>query len=186
MRRLSASLLILFAGAFTFAQTSSNQPTVLKHVPNFTNGQLFGNSQRLSSDFGCPVGFSASRQAPYEIITAGNAKQARPTQGLHLTLDNRNTPPIESIEVKVYATSQKSPYLPVGSQATETTSKTFELHRKPANTSLNEADVSMPLIGSLDWADLISITYADGTSWHTFANFKCRAVVPNLIMVGSR
>jgi hypothetical protein len=185
MRRLFASL-VLLASTVTLGQSSSNPPTVIKHVPNFTNGQLFANSQRLTSNFGCPVGFSASRQAPYEVMTAGNAKQSGPTQGLHLTLDDRNTPPIESIEVRVYATSQKSPYLPVGPQATETISKTFELHRKPANTSLNEANVSMPLIGSLDWADLISITYADGTSWHTFANFKCRAVVPNLILVGSR
>lgn len=186
MRRLSASLLILFAGASAFAQTSGNQPTVLKHVPDFTIGQLFANSQRLTSNFGCPVGFSASRQAPYQIMTAGYVKQSGPTQGLHLTLDNPNTPPIESIEVKVYATSQKSPYLPVGSQATESISKTFELHRRSPDTSLNQADVSMPLMGSMDWADLISITYADGTTWHTFANFKCRAILSNLLLVGSR
>jgi len=184
MRRLSASLLVLFAGTFTFAQTSSSPPTALKHVPNFTNGQLFGNAQRLPSNFGCPVGFTASRQAPVQMMTADGVW--RDSQSLHLTLDNRKMPAIESIEVKVYGTSQKSPYLPVSAQSTETVSKTFELHRTSASTSLNEADVSMHLMGSLDWADLISITYADGTSWHTIANFKCRAVPSNFLLVDNR
>jgi hypothetical protein len=186
MRRLSASLLILFAGTFTFAQTPSNPPAALKHIPNFTNGQISGNSQRLTSNFGCPIGFSASRQAPGQIMSAGDAGQSGPAQGLHLTLDNRNSPAIESIEVRVYGAAQKGPYLPVGTQFTDTVSKTFELHRTSGSTSLSEADVSMHLVGSLSWADLISITYADGTTWHTIANFKCRAVPSNFLLVGSR
>jgi hypothetical protein len=186
MRRLSASLLILFAGTLTFAQTSSNPPTALKPIPNFTNGQIFGNSGRLTSNFGCPVGFSASRQAPGQIISAGDARQSGPAQGLHLTLDNRNTPAIESIEVRVYGAAQRGPYLPAGTQFTDTVSKTFELHRMSGSTSLSEADVSMHLIGSLSWADLVSITFTDGTTWHPIANFKCRAIPSNFLLVGSR
>lgn len=186
MHRLTTSLLILFAGTFTFAQTSSNQPSVLKHAPNFTIGQLYGNYRGLPSNFGCPVGFTASRQATGQIMSAGDVGQSDPAQGLHLTLNNRNTPAIESIEVTVYGDAQKSPYLPVGTPFTDTVSKTFELHRTSADTSLTEAEVWMHLIGSLTRADLISITYADGTTWHATQNFKCRAIPSNLILVGSR
>jgi hypothetical protein len=44
----------------------------------------------------------------------------------------------------------------------------------------------MHLIGSLSWADLISITYTDGSIWRPTANLKCRAVPSNFLPVGSR
>jgi hypothetical protein len=171
MQRLS-SLLVLFAGALTFAQTPGNPLAIKK-------GDILAN-------FGCPVGFSASRQAPGQIMSADDARQSGPAQGLHLTLDNRSAPAIESIEVRVYGAAQKGPYLPVGTQFTDTVSKTFELHRTSGSTSLSEANVSMHLVGSLSWADLISITYTDGTNWHPTETLKCRAVPSNLLLVGSR
>lgn len=187
MRRLSVSLLFLLAGALSFGQTSSNPPAVVKDLLTFTSGRIFASYRGLSSNFGCPVGFSASRQATGQIMSAGDARQSGPAQGLHLTLHNlKNRPAIESIEVAVYGTSQKGLYLPLDTQFTDTISKTFELHRTSDSTSLGDADVWMHLVGSLRWADLISITYADGTTWHTTANFKCRAVPSNFLLVGSR
>jgi hypothetical protein len=189
MRRLSVSLLFL-AGTLTFAQTSTNSPTTLT-VPSFNTKQLLAQTAqthgyRIDSNFGCPVGFSASRQATGQIMSAGDAKQPGPTQALHLTLHRLSTPNIASIEVTVYGTAQKGLYLPVDSQSTSTVSKTFELHRISDSTTLSEADVRMNLAGSLDWADLISITYADGSSWHATANFQCRAVASNYLLVGTK
>jgi hypothetical protein len=187
MRQLSVSLLFL-AATFTFAQTPSNSPDVSKDlpVPKFTTGQVFAHLRRLSGNWGCPVGFTASRQATGQIMSAGDVKEPGPTQALHLTLDNPNTPDITSIEVTVYGTAQKGLYLPVDSQSTSPVSKTFALHRISDSTTLREADVRMNLAGTLNWADLISITYADGTSWHATANFQCRAVASNLILVGAK
>jgi len=188
MRRLSASLLFLLAG-ITFAQTSGNSPIVLKNLPatTFTNGQTLGAMGRYvdNSNFGCPVGFSASRQATGQIMSAGDAGQSGPVQGLHLILYNRSMPAIESIEVTVYGTSQKGLFLPVGAHS-NTVSKTFELHRTTGSDSLSEADVWMHLVGSLSEADLISITYVDGKRWHATEDFKCRAVPSNFLLVGSR
>jgi hypothetical protein len=187
MRRLAATLLLLSA-TFTFAQTPSNPPNVSKDlpVPKFTTGQVLAQVRRLSENFGCPVGFTASRQAAGQAMSASDTKQPGPTQALHLTLDKGNTPDITSVEVTVYGTAQKGPYLPVDSQSTTTVSKTFALHRISDSTTLSEADVRMQLMGTLNRADLISITYADGTSWHATANFQCRAVASNLILVGAR
>jgi hypothetical protein len=175
MRRFFVALLFLLAGTFSFAQTSSDRPSELKDS-TFTNDQI-----------GCPVGFSASRQATGQVLSADDATQSGPTQGLHLTLRNfRGRPAIESIEVTVYGTSQKGLFLPVGQQATDTVSKTFNLHRTSGSPSLSDADVSMHLVGSLSWVDLISVTYADGHTWHASEDLKCRAVPSNFLLVGKK
>jgi hypothetical protein len=188
MHRFVTSLLILLAGTFTFAQTSSNSPIVVKNSPSntYTVEQMLGAIGRLPAGLGCPVGFFASRQATGQIISTKDATQAGPAQGLHLMLNHLNMPAIESIEVAVYGTSTKERVLPVDSQSTDTVSKTFELRRTSGSDSLNEADVWMHQVGSLRWADLISVTYADGTHWHASENLKCRAVPSNLLLIGSR
>ncbi len=108
-------------------------------------------------------------------------------QGLHLTLHKlKNMPAIESIEVTVYGTSQKGLVLPVGTQSTDTVSKTFQLRRTSDEPTLSDADVSMNLVGSLSWADLISISYADGDTWHATTEFRCRAVPSNFLLVGAK
>jgi hypothetical protein len=102
-------------------------------------------------------------------------------------LTNLNTPAIQSIEVKVYGTSPKDRVLPVNTRADDTVTKTFELHRTSDSDSLRDADVWMHQVGSLSWVDLISVTYADGTTWHAAAgNASCRAVPSNLILVGRK
>jgi len=193
MRRLSVSLLFLAASAFTFAQTpaltSSNPPVALKNLPTqtFTHGQVIGTVGIYRFDnFGCPVGFSASRQSGLQLKSTSEASQTGPVQGLHLNLHRRSTPDIASIEVTVYGIAQKGLYLPLGTESTRPISKTFELHRVSDDTSLNEADVMMRLAGTLNAVNLNSITYADGTTWHSTANFQCRAVPSNLLLVGSR
>jgi hypothetical protein len=190
MQRLSASLLLLFAATFTMAQTSSNPPNAPRNLPAKASikGQTSGIlAEVVNSNLGCPVGFSASRQATGQIMSIGDTRQAGPALGLHLMLNHLgSTPGIQSVEVTVYGASPKGLYLPAGAPSPNTVSKTFELHRTAEDTTLSEADVWMHRVGSLSWADLISITYVDGTTWHATENLKCRAVPSNLLLVGSR
>jgi len=177
MYRLVAAAIFLFAGAFSFGQTPGN-PRALKSL---------GNLVLPATNSGCPVGFSVSRQAIGQAMSASDAKQAGPAQGLHLTLNHHSsTPDIESIEVTVYASSLKLRALPLDASLPETISKTFSLERQTGSASLSEADVWMHQVGSVRWADLISITYTDGTTWHPTENLKCRAVPSNFLLVGSR
>ncbi len=170
MRRLSASLLIILASASTFAQVSPTTFTL-----------------RSSDSAGCPVGFFASRQATGQIMSAGDTRQTNPAQGLHLKLNHlMPAPAIESIEVTVYGTSPRARVLPLAQKASDTVSKTFELRRTGDNTSLTDADVWMHQVGSLTSVDLISIAYADGTTWRATANLRCRAVPSNYLLVGSK
>jgi hypothetical protein len=185
MRYLTVSLLL--SGAFTLAQTPSNPPDVSKNlpVPKFTVGQVLGNYRGLPSNSGCPVGFFASRQATGQIMSAGEAKQAGPAQGLHLTLNHLAAPAIDRIEITVYGVSSKARVLPAG-PIPEDVSKTFELRRESGSNTLTEADVWMHNVGSLSSVDLIAITYADGTTWHATENLKCRAIPSGFLRVGRK
>jgi hypothetical protein len=186
MRRLSVPLLFLLAGAFTFAQTSNHPSAVDKNPP--ASGKAADSvvlyADRLDNS-GCPVGFFASRQATGQIMSAGDAKQAGPAQGLHLMLNHLTAPAIESIEITVYGYSSKARALPAREPSPDV-SKTFELRRSAGSNSLSDADVWMHNVGSLSKVDLISITYADGTAWHATENLKCRAIPSNFLLVGRK
>lgn len=175
MRRLSASFLFLAATA-ALAQTSSNPPTVVKVLPFQPN-----------SNSVCPVGFFANRQVDgAQINSVNNAMPAGPAQGLHLMLVQRKTMDIQSIEVTVYATSLRPRTLLLNTPHDDTISKTFTFERQPDSTSLTEADAWMHQVGSVRWADLISVAYTDGTTWHATGNFKCRALPSDFVLVGAR
>jgi hypothetical protein len=186
MRRLSVSLLFLLAGAFTFAQTSSNPPAVLKNSSTMGKAAdsvvLYTNRPDNS---GCPVGFFASRQGTGHAMSAADAGQAGPAQGLHLMLNHLTAPAIESVQITVYGFSSKARVLPAGPPP-EDISKTFELRRETGSASLNDADVWMHNVGSLTRVDLISIHYTDGATWHATENLKCRAVPSNFLLVGRK
>jgi hypothetical protein len=186
MRRLSVSLLFILAGAFTFAQTPNNQPAALKN--SSTTGKaadsvvLYANRPDNS---GCPVGFFASRRGTGHAMSAADAGQAGPAQGLHLMLNHLTQPAIESIEITVYGVSSKARVLPAGPPP-EDISKTFGLRRETGSNSLSDADVWMHNVGSLTRVDLISIHYTDGTTWHATENLKCRVVPSNFVLVDSK
>jgi hypothetical protein len=183
MRRLSASLLFLTA-AFAFGQTPAQNPPAV----TAPSGQMLVAPTVHLTSVGCPVGFYASRRAITELSSVGDARLAAPGQGLHLTLFAK--PAIESIEVTVYGTSPNPVILPTSNFAsssdTDTISKTFSIERKPDTPRLKEADVWMEKVGSVRWADLIAVTFADGTSWRATGDVKCRAVPSNFLLVNHR
>jgi len=182
MRHLSASLVFLIS-ASALAQTPAQQPVATK-----TGDSIVLYANRLDNS-GCPVGFAANRQGMAVALTAAEAKQPGPAQGLHLMLDHPAAPAIESIEVTVYGVAPRQGIFPAGlqssTQSPDTISKTFELHRKTDSSSLSEADVWMHNVGSLSRVDLIAVTYADGTAWHATESLKCRVTPSNLILVGA-
>jgi hypothetical protein len=134
----------------------------------------------------CPVGFYASRQAGLQVTTASEAKNQGNGQGLHLTLNHLAKPDIQKIEVTVYATSLKPRSLPLDTRSDDTISKTFELTRQTGADSLQEADIWMQEVGSIRSADLISITFTNGTTWHATPSLTCTAVPSNFLLVTSR
>jgi hypothetical protein len=181
MPRLSATLLLILAATFTFAQAPDHNASTAIAAQNQAQGEI-------APAAGCPVGFFANRQADTTLISVDRDTRQKdgPTQGLHLMLNHLNRPAIQSIEVTVYGTSLKPRALPVAPPSENLISKTFELHRTTGSDSLSEADVWMHQVGSVRWADLISITYTDGATWHAAPTLKCRAVLSNFLLVGSK
>src|SRR5271168_3701990 len=181
MRRLSVSLLFLIAGAFTSAQTSSNPPGIPPNSAANNSQQTLAILPILPATSGCPIGFYASRQAGLQVNTASDAAKDGPAQGLHLTLGHSTGRAIESVIVTVYASSLKPRALLLDGSSPYTVSKTFTLERQAGTDTLTEADVWMYRVGSVRWADLISITYAEGTTWNLTGTLKCRAVPSNFL-----
>jgi hypothetical protein len=169
MNRLS--LFLLLAAPLTLAQAPSN--TILR-------------TDNATANLGCPVGFIASRQAGLQIISASESHHPGPTLGLHLELDHRDTPDIESVEVTVYGLSPGSRVLPASQPTPDTISKTIELHRATGSNSLAESDLWVKQFGAINWVDLTFITYTDGTTWQATKSFKCRSIPSNLVLVGQR
>lgn len=184
MSRLSAALLLL-AAPFTFAQAPNH---TVPAAAAQTLSQWVIAPPDTGSSAGCPIGFLANRQAATNLVSVDrDTRQSDgPKQGLHLMLNHLGRPAIQSIEVTVYATSPKLRALPLAPPSDDLISKTFELHRTAGSDSLSDADVWMHQVGSVRWADLISITYTDGTTWHAAPTLKCRAVPSNFLLVGTR
>jgi len=44
----------------------------------------------------------------------------------------------------------------------------------------------MQQVGSVRWADLIAVTFTDGTTWRASGDLKCRAVPSSYLLVGNR
>jgi hypothetical protein len=182
MIRISATLFLL-AGTLSLAQApaavhseSNSSPVVLKSIPNGTE---------------CPIGFRADRLSTAQVLSAADVPKNGHALGLHLTLDHRTAPTIESIEVTVYGISQRGRIVPTDIQATtsdtrDTVSKTFSLHRTADSENLTDTDVWMHKVGALRWADLNEVQYADGTTWHPSGSAKCRAIPDNYVLAGQR
>ena len=184
MRRLSVSLLLL-TGTLTFAQTSGNPPLINNSPSSQKAAASVVLNMNRPDNTGCPVGFSASRRAAGQIMSAGDARQAGPGQGLHLTLDHLTQPAIESIQITVYGFSSKGRVLPTG-PLPEDISKTFELRRSAGSNNLTDADIWMHNVGTLSRVDLIAIHYADGTAWHTTESLKCRAIPSDFLLIDEK
>jgi hypothetical protein len=173
MRPICA-LSFLLVSTLTFGQTPIQQRLPIR-------GTTFPIP---AANTGCPIGFSASRQAGGQVLTASDAKPTGPAQGLHLMFDHPSGPAIQSIEVTIYASSLKLQTLLLDMRFPDTISKNFTLERRPGSIALTDADVWMRQVGSIRWADLISITFTDGATWHSTENFKCRAIPSNFLLVG--
>jgi hypothetical protein len=134
----------------------------------------------------CPVNLYAQRQSPVVIQSTSEAAKQDQSQALHVILKRTDTPPIVSVEATLYGLSPDAQVIPVAARRAREISKTFQLERKPGEASLTHFDLSMSRVGILKWVDVTSITYADGTSWHTPQASLCRAVPSPLVLVAGR
>jgi hypothetical protein len=132
---------------------------------------------------GCPVSLSAERRSDMMMLRTGDSRLKNSAQGLRITFNHRDEPQIESAEITVYGLTSKLRVLPASTSSSDEVSKTFELRRTKGSEGLQEASVWMHKVGSLTRVELISITYADGTTWRKSQSSQCQAVPSALLLI---
>ncbi len=136
----------------------------------------------------CPINLYAQRQSPLVLWSASEAARPSPSrpspaQGLHVTLNSIDTPPIESIDATLHGLSTSPRVLPTAPSPTADITKDFHLQRKAGEKGLTSFNLWMSHVGVLRWVDVTSITYADGTSWHSPQPSLCRAIPSPFLLV---
>ncbi len=133
----------------------------------------------------CPVQLFAERQSPLTLQATGEAARPNPSQTLHVIITPTDTPPIQSIEATLHGFSSNAEVLPITHLPARNLTKTFHLERRTGQDSLTSFNLSMSGAGVLRWADVTSITYADGTAWHSPQPSLCRATPSLLTLVAT-
>jgi hypothetical protein len=180
MRRLPVSLLMLLATvSYTSGQAEPRGQADAAH-PLDTIFQI-----PAASD-GCPVGLSAERRSDTMMLRTDDTRRGEPAHGLRITFNHRGGPQIESAEITVYGMTSKLRALPAATSSSDEISKTFQLQRTQGSEGLQEASIWMHKVGSLTRVELISITYADGTTWSESKSSQCRAVPSAVMLISSK
>ena len=183
MRRFSVFLLLLLATAtYVHGQLlephSSSVPDAVRPIATIFQSNVMVD--------GCPVWLSAERRSGLVMDRIDESPQKGPAQGLHITLDHLMTPAIESVEITIHGLTPKLSLLPADAGSKAEVSKTFQVHRNADSKSLHDAYLWMSGVSVLERADLNSITYVDGSTWHESEDSICRAVPSAFMLVGSR
>jgi len=134
----------------------------------------------------CPVNLFAERQSGVVLQRAGDAAKTDSPQSLHVTVHRTETPAIVSIEAILHGLSADPQVMPAAAHSASDLTRTFHLERKTGDKSLTSFDLHMSGAGVLRWVDVISITYADGTTWNSPHPSLCRATPSPLLLVADR
>lgn len=120
------------------------------------------------------------------MLRTGDSRLKDSAHGLRITFNHREGPQIESAEITVYGVTSKLRALPAATSSSDEISKTFQLQRTKGSEGLREASVWMHKVGSLTRVELISITYADGTTWNESKSSRCQAVPSALMLISNK
>jgi hypothetical protein len=204
MRRLSIlSLAILIAPALT-AQTATNQVAPL-HVAPLSGPQTFTiynsathktttlvvNVPQLSS---CPVSVRAQQFSAANEMKVDQNRPKGLAQLLHLTLANppdsrvaRATVTVRGLLPKTRATLTPLTLGADASDAAKTLEVAFPAGTDPAGTDkAASAELWVPGLSAVYSIDLVSVTYADGSTWTANTARTCRTPIDGIMLVGAR
>ena len=180
MRRLPISLLMLLA---TVSYTSGQAEPRGHADAAYPLNTIF---QVPAESDGCPVGLSAERRSDMMMLRTGDSRLKDSAHGLRITFNHREGPQIESAEITVYGMTSKLRALPAATSSSDEVSKTFQLQRTKGSEGLQEASIWMHKVGSLTRVELVSITYADGTTWNESKSSRCQAVPSALMLISNK
>lgn len=140
----------------------------------------------------CPIAMEARQVAgvasPKDVEVPSNAPVAGPAQRIQFTLTNAKLGEITAVRLRVNGWNGTAHNLPLSkSGAVETrSSKTMEVKVSIAPRTTAEADVWVHGLTGVNSIDLMSVTYADGSSWETQNPEACSVAPDPTMLIGQR
>lgn len=147
----------------------------------------------------CPIRMTAQRQdAGQTLWTIALEDEGGPKAetamrpgdaGVHVELTGSREKAIQQVKLAVYFLPRGSRAVPVTESETGTTSdlkKTFDLAAPDGFASKLTGDLLVRHAATITHVRLLSITYANGSTWHPSSSASCNIEPNRFILVGSR
>jgi hypothetical protein len=176
MNRVPAVSLVLLFGSMTVTAQSlvlDRQPAVLNGVP-------------MSSD--CPIGMRVEQQGAGEQMLRANSDRPKGiAQQLQVIMSNSSSLGIVGARITAHGFAAKTHSLPAQYPRTGSPelTKTVDLKLTMSSGSAY-SDIRLPGFTAVSVIDLDSVTYADGSTWHSSAGKTCHAVPDRMMLISSR
>lgn len=188
-------------------QTETQSPTPAQAQPrisyrNLTPQQLQALTKLAARKSGadlvgnCPVGMTAQQRASGQTVwttaledaaNPRNLDSLRPgNTGVHVELNAHGKSSIHQAELAVYFMAPRTRVLPVvEADALPAQKKTFNLATDRASLKLM-GDLLVGPAASITRVQLLSLTYADGTTWSARSDSPCSVEPDRFILVDAR
>jgi hypothetical protein len=175
MKHVAAVSLALLFGSMTVTAQSlvlNRQQAILNAVPE-------------SSD--CPIGFKVEHGLSAQTLGASDRQSREIAQQLHVIMSNSGSVDLVGAKITAHGFAAKTRYLPAQSDQTGSAefTKTVDLRLAAKSNGSAYSDVRLPSFTAVTWIDLDSVTYADGSTWHSSVGKTCHAA-PGLMLISSR
>jgi hypothetical protein len=145
----------------------------------------------------CPVGMFAERRDSGQTLWITSFEDEHQSQklnpskpgntGVHVDLNSHGKATIRQVEVAVYYVAPGTRALPVTSDGTSADlRKTFSLSAENGAALKLAGDLLIGPAAGITRVHLVSIEYADGTSWHAATDNACSVEPSRFVLVGTR
>jgi hypothetical protein len=103
-------------------------------------------------------------------------------------MSNSRSVDIVAAQITAHGFDAKTRYLPAQFPRTASPglTKTVNLDLTVKSRGNESTDLRLARFTAVSWIDLDSVTYADGTTWHSSAGKTCHVVPELMRLVGSR
>jgi hypothetical protein len=173
-RALSLALLLgsLTLSAQSHAQKPSD-PAVLQLVP-------LQNS--------CPIDMRAQQGTNGTMLSVENARPKGLAQLLHLTVTNSKPVGIVAAEITVHGFTAKGRAMPALSWRSDSAeaTKTFDLRLSVDAKQDASTDLWVRAFTAISFIELNSVTYSNGSSWHSSPKTTCQVELDGLMEISRR
>lgn len=141
----------------------------------------------------CPIRMTAQRQDAGQTLWTialedeqGSTAMRPGDAGVHVELNGFNDKAIQQVKLAVYFLPPGTRALPVAESQTDATRKTFDLAAPDGFASKLTGDLLVRHAATITRVRLLSITYANGSTWHPSSSASCNIEPNRFILVGSR